>query len=254
MSIEITPKLTTCPLTIENAFRYKKPESEKYIPEASEVVFVFIRHGENLSNIQRTYDGRTLNLPLTDKGKVQGQNAGKALSARIDRIDHVITNAMCRTKETAEQALTAFSSSAPTHSETSGFMERWVGHFEGELLSEFESTQKKDKETSANPDLSFEAKMEFSPIPGEVEAYGEIWRRVCITVEKTAAELKGRVVLAVTHSGTMRSIYWHLTKELGIFVPYDNFKPNNGAFMIVSVKEGKMTLMETHDIEIVPST
>lgn len=30
-------------------------------------------------------------------------------------------------------------------------------------------------------------------------------------------EDNGQIVLAVTHSGTMRSIYWHLTQDLGFF-------------------------------------
>lgn len=243
--------IVTDPQIIDSALIHKTPG--KYKPKADETIFVFIRHGENLSNVNRTYDGRTLNLPLTGKGHDQGRETGKFLATRVDHIDNVIVNAMVRTQETAERVLESFPESSPEFSLTSGFMERYAGRFEGDLLKNIEFTNSQDKKTSADPTLSFEEKMNFSPMPGEMESYGEIWRRVYHTLQNTASELKGRVVVAVTHSGIMRSIFWHLMQELNVFVPYENFKPNNGASIYVSVKNGNITLLETYDFEFIPS-
>ena len=126
---------------------FYKNKQEIYEPEDGETIIIIARHGENESNIARTYDGRTLNKPLTPKGHEQGENAG---------------------------------------------------------------------------------------------------------LQQRSSELKGKVVLVVTHSGTIRSIYWHLAHQLNFFVPYVHFKPKNGAYMIVSVKNGEMTLRETNDISIIP--
>jgi len=86
----------------------------------------------------------------------------------------------------------------------------------------------------------------------EIESYAAIWERAHTGLQQISSELKGKVVLVVTHSGTIRSIYWHLAHQLNFFVPYAHFKPKNGAYMIVSVKNGELTLRETNDINIIP--
>lgn len=223
-----------------------------YEPEAGETIFIIARHGENESNVARTFDGRTLNLPLTAKGHAQGEKAGKKLSNKVTHIDHVITTPMCRTHQTAMKMLEAFPESQPEFTKDSRLLERHVGKYEGGPLEALEPTNKEDKRISAAPELSFEEKMRFSPEENEIETYASIWERAHESLQQNGSELKGKVVLAVTHSGTIRSIYWHLTQQLGFFVPYANFKPDNGAYMIVSVKDGEMTLLETDDINIIP--
>ena len=231
--------------------KFYQAKQDKYEPAEGETIFIIARHGENVSNVNKTYDGRTLNLPLTLKGVKQGENAGKGLKGKITHIDHVITTSMVRTDETAAEMLKAFPDSHPSHSVDTRFMERNAGKYEGGPLTELEFTNKKDKATSASTALSFEEKMQYSPEEGVIESYASIWTRAHEGIQENASELKGRVVLIVTHSGTMRSIYWHLTEKLGFFVPYANFKPDNGAYMIVSVKDGEISLLETQEINII---
>lgn len=231
-----------------NRFFASKPT---YDPVDGETIFIIARHGENESNIARTYDGRTLNLPLTRKGYEQGEAAGKKLSNKVTHIDHVITTSMCRTDQTAKEMLKAFPLSQPVVTVDNRFLERNVGKYEGGSLEALEPTNKEDKRVSSSPNLSFEDKMKFEPEDG-IESYASIWKRVHEGLQQSSLELRGKVVLVVTHSGTIRSIYWHLTQKLGFFVPYKNFKPDNGAYMIVSVKNGDMTLLETADIKIIP--
>lgn len=243
----------------EDVDKFYKSRPEIYEPEEGETIFIIARHGENESNVLRKYDGRELNKPLTEKGFTQGQKAGKKLSNRVNHIDHVVFNRMQRTYQTAVEMLKAFPESQREWTEDEGFLERYVGRFEGRELIELEPTNKQDKEVSASG-IPFVDKMMFSPdendetIPPDekIESYAAIWKRAHQSLQQTAAEQKGKIVLVVTHSGTIRSIYWHLTHELGFFVPYENFKPDNGAYMVVSAKEGKLTLLETDDINIIP--
>lgn len=237
--------------TTQEVNRFFISKRDVYEPGNGEIIFIIVRHGENESNIARTYDGRTLNLPLTKKGYAQGESVGRKLSNKITHIDHVITTSMCRTHQTAKEILKAFSASQPAFTEDNRFLERYVGKYEGGSLETLESTNKEDKRVSSSLELSFEDKMKFKP-EDEIESYASIWKRVHESLQQSSLKLNGKVVLAVTHSGTIRSIYWHLTQKLGFFVPYENFKPDNGAYMIVSVKDGDMTLLETDDIKIIP--
>ena len=237
--------------TAEEVDKFYTNKRAVYEPAVDETIFVIARHGENESNVAKTYDGRTLNLPLTPKGHEQGVKAGEKLSAKITRIDHVITTSMCRTHQTATEILKAFPQSQPEIRVDNRFLERYVGKFEGGPQKALEPTNKLDKQVSSSLELSFEEKMKFSPGEG-IESYASIWQRAHEGLQQSGRELKGKVVLIVTHSGTMRSIYWHLTQKLGFFVPYVHFKPDNGAYMIISVKDREMTLLETEDIKILP--
>lgn len=238
--------------TQEEVDAFYKRKRAVYEPEDGETIFIVARHGESDGNVQRIYDGRTSNLPLTAKGYSQGERAGKKIAGKVTHIDHVITTPMCRTHQTAIKILEAFPESQPEFSEDPRFFERDVGIYEGGPLKALEPTNKRDKEESASEELSFEAKMRFSPEENVIESYAEVWERAHEGFQQSSTELKGKVVLIVTHSGTMRSIYWHLTQLLGFFVPYANFKPDNGAYMIISVKNGELTLLETDDINILP--
>lgn len=239
--------------TDEKVDQYITKKREMYEPMDGETIFIIVRHGENESNIAKTYDGRTLNLPLTEKGYAQGEAVGKKLSSKVSHIDHVITTSMCRTQQTAKEILKAFPLSQPRLVEDNRFLERYVGKYEGGSLEALEPTNREDKRISSSPDHSFEYKMKFKPEEG-IESYASIWKRAHEGLQQNSLNLKGKAVLVITHSGTIRSIYWHLTQKLGFFVPYENFKPDNGAFMIVSVKDSDISLLETDDIKIVPSS
>lgn len=240
-------EIVQTPQEVDQFFISKR---EMYNPENEETIFIIVRHGENESNIAKTYDGRTLNLPLTQKGYAQGEAVGKKLCKQVTHIDHVITTSMCRTYQTAKEILKAFSLCQPVFFEDNRFLERDVGKYEGGTLEALEATNKEDKRVSSSLEISFEDKMKFKPEDG-IESYASIWNRVHAGLQQSSLQLNGKVVLAVTHSGTIRSIYWHLTQKLGFFVPYENFKPDNGAYMIVSVKDGDMTLLETDDFKII---
>lgn len=247
---EITNKIVQTPQEVDRFFTHKRP---KYEPVDGETIFIIARHGENESNVADTYDGRTLNLPLTGKGFLQGLAVGQKLKNKVTHIDHVILTRMCRTYQTSLGILNAFPYSRAGFTEDNRFFERNVGRFEGGTLDALKPTNKQDKEISSSPTKSFQEKMNFSPDVKNIETYASIWKRVQESLQERSGEHKGKVVLAVTHSGTIRSIYWHLTQKLGFFVPYKNFKPDNGAFMIVSVKNGEMELLETDNFEIIPS-
>lgn len=228
-------------------------KQESYEPAADETLFIITRHGENQSNVNNTYDGRTLNLPITLKGREQAQKAGVKLSGKITHIDHVITNSMSRTHDTAKEILMAFPESQPEFTQDERFLERNSGKYEGGPLTALVPNNKEDKRISASRDHSFEEKMKFSPEPDEIETYASVWARNFECIQETSSKLKGKVVLVVTHSGDMRADLWHLLHAAGGFVSYGNSKPGNCASIIASVKNGVITMHETLGITITPT-
>lgn len=216
-------------------------------PTKEETIFIIVRHGENESNIAKTYDGRTLNLSLTGKGYAQAEAVGKKLSNKITLIDYVITTSMCRTHQTAKEIIKAFSFDQPEFIVDNRFLERNVGKYEGGPMEVLDTIHNEDIRISSS-ELSFEEKMHFTHEEG-IESYATIWKRVHESLQQNSLALKSKVVLVVTHCGTMRSIYWHLTQKLGFFVPRGNFIPDNGACLIVSAKNSDIDLLETDDIK-----
>lgn len=229
-------------------------KQDDYKPKEDETILIFVRHGQNESNVERKFGGRTIDTPLTLLGYEQSGKTGEKLKAKVSRIDHVITSTMCRTSQTARKILELFSSSVePKFAADLRLEERNAGEYEGKSLDLYAEVNVHDKKTSASTTLTFKEKMEFSPGQG-VESYASVWNRAQECLYATCIELKGKVVLSVADSGVFRSIYWHLSQQLGFFTPYDNFKPDNGSYMIISVKTASITLLETDGVKIIPPT
>jgi probable phosphoglycerate mutase len=65
------------------------------------IKLVFIRHGQSEKNILKIKSSAKDKHPLTEKGKVQAQNAAKKLSANND-FDLIISSPVLRARQTAE--------------------------------------------------------------------------------------------------------------------------------------------------------
>ena len=65
---------------------------------------VLIRHGESIANFQNYWTG-WLDVPLTEKGKVQAKNAGKKISAENIQFDAVFTSVLKRAILTSQVVL-----------------------------------------------------------------------------------------------------------------------------------------------------
>lgn len=242
--------------TPEAVQKYLPPSPQReYVPDENETIYVVIRHGENIYNLKpQRYDGRTLNGKLTEKGHLQAEAAGKELAARFKKVDHVLVSGMIRTEETARGILKSFPGNIPIESDA-GLLERHLGTFEGCLFTDpkYDECRKKDIAASNDPKLSFEDKMAFKAHE-EWECFGSVAERFSKTLIDNSDRLKGKVVVVVIHSGTLRGLYWKLCMQLGFYVPYNFFKPLNGAYQIISARNHKLNLLETQKINIAQAT
>lgn len=245
---ETEPVIVQTPKAVDSFFKSKR---DIYEPDADETILIFVRHGQNLSNVAQLFGGSTLDWPLTPLGKDQSLDAGVKISKKVKRIDHIITPTMGRTHETAREILKAFPNSNPEHVQDARLEERDVGIYEGLPLTEIKHLNVKDRKRSSSKTHSFENKMKYTPHKKEIESYAEVWERAHQCLQETCVKFKGKVVLTVLDSGTFRAIYWHLTQKLGFLVPYDNSKPENGSFGIITVKNSEMTLHETEGVRII---
>jgi broad specificity phosphatase PhoE len=59
-----------------------------------------IRHGENKANITREFSCKTVDYPLTEKGKIQAKQTAEALANL--KMDKIVSSPLLRAKQTAE--------------------------------------------------------------------------------------------------------------------------------------------------------
>lgn len=64
-------------------------------------VLHFVRHGATAANLVGLRCGGDLDLPLTDVGRRQAQQVGRALLAARQPLSHIVTSDLQRTRETA---------------------------------------------------------------------------------------------------------------------------------------------------------
>jgi 2,3-bisphosphoglycerate-dependent phosphoglycerate mutase len=96
---------------------------------------LLLRHGESIGNKENYYSG-TLDVALTDKGRIEAKQAGKDLAAYLQaegkRLDLVLTSDLQRAKETAAILLkTAGLDTKPPVQERAALQERSYGLLEG---------------------------------------------------------------------------------------------------------------------------
>lgn len=241
--------------TPEAAAKYMpKPQEGLYKPKSDRAIYIITRHGENIFNTGRQrYDGRTLNGRLTDKGHVQAKEAGQVLKGRVAVIDTVLINKMDRTRESAKEILESFNPETPMDDNNDALLERSIGTYEGCFLDDpdYDEQRKKDIAISNDHTLSFTQKM-AKKAHEQFESFGAVGERAANSLVEKSETLKGKVALVVTHSGTMRGLYWLLCANKGFYVPYNSFRPQNSAYMIVEAVDGKLNLLETNRIDIAP--
>lgn len=249
------PKLVT---SEEEVHGFLQGIKVTYSPEPDECILLIVRHGQNHSNAARVFGGRTNDTPLTDLGVGQALDTGEKLREKVSRIDLVVTSPMRRTIQTASHIIDRFGNVDSTPIQTSESLhERDAGSYENKPLELYEKeVNNVEKLFSASTDHSFTEKMQYVPstqtdeMPLKtVESYASVWSRFSGNFSENHKKLQGKVALTVVDSGVFRTAYWHLCYKLGFFTPYDNFKPDNGAYMIVSInKNGEMSLCESYKV------
>lgn len=193
--------------------------------------FFLVRHGENEGNAKRLVDGRTLNLPLTEKGKRDSFAAGEALARKIDRIDLLISSPMIRTCQTADEIIKSFEI-APTIVFDDRLMERYYGIFEGGPEENYDPYE--EKETIAVARISKLAeRLAYREHPS-MENYQETFDRMSSVIFELAKQNLGKNIVITTHGNSIWSLFLGVNGEqYNIFDHNFKFKITNGCILVI---------------------
>lgn len=192
--------------------------------------FFLVRHGENEGNAKRLIDGRTLNLPLTEKGIMDSLAAGKAISRKIDQIDLLISSPLIRTHQTAIEIIKFFET-APTIIFDDRLMERYYGIFEGGSEENYEPYEK--KEAIAIARISTLAERLAYREHSSMENYQETYDRMSSVIFEFAKQNLGKNIVITTHGNSIWSLFLGNAEQYNTFDHSFEFKITNGCILVI---------------------
>lgn len=230
------------PSIANDAFSYLKQTPENKFTTR----FIFVRHGESSSNVEKSIAGRTLDPGLTDKGSKQAQAIGlQILSHDID-IDAVYSSPALRAKRTAEEILRHSITSDLHLSTDERLHERWYGPYEGASEEVYAIAQK--KEESEIPLLStFAEKFAYKAHP-EMEAMQEVYERASDFLKDAYQLHKGQNVLIASHAGTIKSLFMADTALRGFDLEYRRFNMENCAVVVIEISDKEAVIKATQGV------
>ncbi|MES2717786.1 MAG: histidine phosphatase family protein [Pseudomonadota bacterium] len=160
---------------------------KKFKPYARGTVLHFVRHGATAANLVGLRCGGDLDLPLTDQGRRQAQQVGRALLAGRQPLSHIVTSDLQRTRETATLIAGVIGSThpLPTLVVEPSFGERRLGDW------------------NLTPTADTEAAMRAGLVPPGGESNDEFHDRIVDALDRIRP-LMGASVLVVGSKGVAR--------------------------------------------------
>lgn len=193
------------------------PKSQPGFPK----LLVIIRHGQSVyneerelvdRNILKTYSGnvkdtRNPDLPLSNLGKQQAENAARFLQKEYKNFDYIFYSPFVRAKETAEIILRKFAGAEFRVEER--IREKEFGVVSGLTPEEFKSNYPSEYERKTR-----EGKYYYRPIGGE--SFPDLNLRTWSFATTIVREYSGKKILIVCHSTVIlsfRRLFEKLTEQ-----------------------------------------
>ncbi len=161
--------------------------------EKKELRLFLVRHGETADNLKMRYLG-VRDMPLTDKGKLQAQQAATAL-AQLP-VDLILTSPLSRAAETAAAIQKACSVELRMDPRlVEGSFGRWEGLTRREVLA------------LGNTEAKHLARWESDPscAPPGGEAFISVQSRIVELAEQMKNEFAGSSIVFVSHVGPIKA-------------------------------------------------
>jgi len=156
---------------------------------------ILVRHGESAGNRERIFAVSPHDLPLTELGYRQAQQAAQRIAA-LFRPELVVTSAYRRASETARVIAGALG--LPLEFEAD-LHEREIGAHRGRSYDSF----------LTEPDYDPQRPWAWKPQGGE--SYEEVQARVGPVLDRLAAAHLSRDVVVVSHGGVMMCLWAYVT-------------------------------------------
>jgi probable phosphoglycerate mutase len=209
-------------------FRARAPEHD----ERAVTTFLLLRHGETLWNRAGRLQGWR-DSPLSTAGRAQA----RALAERIatERVDHLLTSDLGRTRDTAAVIAARLGLSAVADPR---LRERSYGELEGKTWVEIERDDPATYERLAQRDAGF-------VVPGGESAV-QFRDRVVAAIDDLARQHRNVVLAVVTHGGVLGMVYRH-TYRIPLELPRTYSVPNAGVSR-VTVSSANWTIEVWGDV------
>ena|GEM_PF-2387691 len=202
---------------------------EELLTTPKGVRFVFVRHGEATSNVEKIYAGKTVDADLTAKGIHQAKKMGQQLK-RI-RFEEVYSSPCRRTFKTA-QHLTKCDPLVIVVDER--IVERSLGISEGIGEEEWNQLRQKiDRDLAALTSVEEKLNYKFHP---SAESYHDIYQRFTHFMDEIAHDNQAGNYLVVTHAGALKTFFIIECAKRGYDLSYSSFGIDNCALLVVEVE------------------
>jgi broad specificity phosphatase PhoE len=198
-----------------------------------------IRHGETDWNSQGKLQGHT-DIPLNEKGKLQANQLQEKF-ADINFIK-VFSSDLIRARATAEISL---GSKKSTIIETSLLRERFMGPWEGRLVTELRWHLKQKF------DLDNLTQEEYLSVKWDdtAESYADVYQRIQTLIRSIAIfpPANNDPILFSSHGGVLKAILYHLD-----FQPGFHWQVPNGAFLKFRAQaDGQIAILASDGIKLI---
>lgn len=210
---------------------YPSLDAYEATPNNNVARFFLVRHGENEGNAKRLIDGRTLNLPLTEKGRMDSLAAGEVIARKIDQIDLLVSSPLIRTRQTAAEIIKSFKT-APTLVFDDRLMERYYGIFEGGPEENYDPYE--EQEAIAIAKIStLEERLAYREHPS-MENYQETYDRMSSVIFEFANQNLGKNIVITTHGNSIWSLFlMGNAEQYNTFDHNFKFKITNGCILVI---------------------
>ncbi len=161
------------------------------------VRFLFVRHGQSMSNVNRTFTGQA-DVPLSELGKKQAEDLRGFLLGHY-AIDTIWSSDLLRARQTIEPVASALG--LPVHTDRL-LREIFGGEWEEKTVDEIAFRYPEDYAMWQN-DIG------LARCTGG-ESLAEVQQRGILAVRRIAEENDGKTVLVATHAAFLRAMqcYW----------------------------------------------
>lgn len=230
-------QFNSLPIIAADAYAYLR--SNKETTNCSR--YIFIRHGESTSNVEKSIAGRTQDVDLSIKGKDQAIKAGINLADTEITINAIYSSPSLRAKNTASLVHVR-------EIETDERLyEKFYGPYEGASDEEYTPVKESEEVDNSGSDKLFSDKFKFKAHP-EMESIAEIYVRVAQFLREKHLNHEGHNVIVATHNGVMKSLFIAHAAELGFDVDYRSFILDNAAVLIVEVEKSSIRVKAAHGL------
>jgi broad specificity phosphatase PhoE len=167
---------------------------------------ILIRHGESVGNRERVFASNPQELPLTELGYQQAQDAGAAIE-ELFRAELVVTSPYLRARETARVIAAVLG--VPLEIEPD-LHERDFGALRGKPYDSILTTP------------GYDPKSPWTWKPEGGESFEDVEVRVGPVLDRLAQDHLSRDVVVVSHGAVMKTLWAYITRDRdGARVPHN---------------------------------